>query len=174
MEIALLSFGMAGPRRLTSCGLGTVLVSERAVFCSSTKPNLLDISDLNLYIINLVVCFFLPPQQALIASPFPYKKRRLGHLWPIGFEREIGLAPLPPFFTRSFKQSKQRIFELKLHYSKQIPGAYMYSLSLPKGLASPNTYGIGKRRVYLAKGRMITATNLIYSCSWGSHFCLAC
>lgn len=140
MEIALLSFGMAGPRRLTSCGLGTVLVSERAVFCSSTKPNLLDISDLNLYIINLVVCFFLPPQQALIASPFPYKKRRLGHLWPIGFEREIGLAPLPPFFTRSFKQSKQRIFELKLHYSKQIPGAHMYSLSLPKGLASPNTY----------------------------------
>lgn len=50
----------------------------------------------------------------------------------------------------------------------------MYSLSLPKGLASPNTYWIGKRRVYLAKGRMITAKHLIYSSSRGSRFCLAC
>jgi hypothetical protein len=50
----------------------------------------------------------------------------------------------------------------------------MYSLPLPNGLASPNTYWIGKRRVYLAKVCMITATNLIYSCSRGSHFCLAC
>ena len=64
---------MAGPRRLTSCGLGTVLVSERAVFCSSTKPNLLDISDLNNYIINLVVCFFLPRLDS-----FAFPKRRLG------------------------------------------------------------------------------------------------